>query len=254
MTLLAALVTIHLWYGKMSQAPGPTAGATAANSCFHTVRQGTAEGELVFANLTYDNCLDAVMLQNCRSFNHYISMCASGDNYRKEGTIIRAKGSIQLKAGDNLGNQPTQGGSPASFVPGTSPRSKGTPAIYVNAVNGDIILDAPSGKIKMLAEDISLTARGCNTETGNIKLDANEKIIIKAKDSIDLNAKVSCKIFSEKSVEVVGQSLCNIFGGMVDFADGATSIKGSKGHSSWEGKMREMGGIPAASVISDHCG
>ena len=249
MTLLAALVTIHLWYGKMTQTPG----ATPDNSCYHTVRQGTAEGELVFANITHDNCLDAVMLQNCRSFNHYISLTASGDNYRKEGTIIRAKGSIQLKAGDNLGNQPTQGGSTASFVPGTSPRSKGTPAIYVNAVNGDIILDAPSGKIKMLAEDITLTARGYNTETGSIKLDANEKVIIKAKDSIDLNAKVSCKIFSEKSVEIIGMSLANIFGGMVDFADGATSIKGSKGHSSWEGKMRDMGGIPAASVISDSC-
>ena len=230
-----------------------TPGATPDNSCHHQIRQGTAEGELVFANITYDHCLDAVMLQNCRSFNHYISMCASGDNYRKEGTIIRAKGSIQLKAGDNLGNQPTQGSSTTSFAAGTSPRSKGTPAIYVNAVNGDIILDAPSGKIKMLAEDITLTARGYNTETGSIKLDANEKVIIKAKDSIDLNAKVSCKIFSEKSVEVIGQSLCNIFGGMIDVADGATSIKGSKGHSSWEAKMREMGGIPAAAVISGHC-
>ena len=187
-----------------------TPGATPDNSCHHQIRQGTAEGELVFANITYDHCLDAVMLQNCRSFNHYISMCASGDNYRKEGTIIRAKGSIQLKAGDNLGNQPTQGSSTTSFAPGTSPRSKGTPAIYVNAVNGDIILDAPSGKIKMLAEDITLTARGYNTETGSIKLDANEKLVLKAKDSIDLNAKVSLRFFLRKVLRLLDNH-CVIF-------------------------------------------
>mgnify|MGYP003327574959 CR=1 FL=1 len=59
-------------------------------------------------------------------------------------------------------------------------------------------------------------------------MQANEKIIGKAQ-SIDINSKVSTKIFSEKSVEVIGKSVLNIYGGMIDCADGPSEGKGSKG-------------------------
>ena len=45
---------------------------------------------------------------------------------------------------------------------------------------------------------------------------------------IDVNAKASAKFFSEKSVEIAGTTVTNIYGGFIDMADGATSIKGSK--------------------------
>jgi hypothetical protein len=56
---------------------------------------------------------------------------------------------------------------------------------------------------------------------------ANEKIIGKAQ-TIDLNSKISTKIFSEKTVDVIGKAVLNIYGGMVDCADGATEVIGSK--------------------------
>ena len=71
-------------------------------TCHHTVRKGTAEGEYIFGHITADNELDAVMLRNCRSFKHYISLCATGGETRKEGTICRSPGSFIDKAGDNI--------------------------------------------------------------------------------------------------------------------------------------------------------
>ena len=45
---------------------------------------------------------------------------------------------------------------------------------------------------------------------------------------IDVNVIGSPKFFSEKSVEIAGTTVTNIYGGFIDMADGATSIKGSK--------------------------
>ena len=49
---------------------------------------------------------------------------------------------------------------------------------------------------------------------------------------VDIKAKVNVKITSEKTVDVIGKSVLNIFGGMIDAADGAAISKtslGSKG-------------------------
>ena len=35
-------------------------------------------------------------------------------------------------------------------------------------------------------------------------------------------------IFSEKTVEVIGNSICNLYGGLVEILDGPSTIKGSR--------------------------
>jgi hypothetical protein len=91
-------------------------------------------------------------------------------------------------------------------------------------------------------EGINVTVKttGSDNKNGNIILDANEKIIGKAQ-TIDFNSKISTKIFSEKSVECIGKAVLNIYGGMIDCADGATEVNGSKGTpSSNEQKNRAI--------------
>jgi hypothetical protein len=45
--------------------------------------------------------------------------------------------------------------------------------------------------------------------------------------TIDVSSKVSTRLFSEKTVELIGNAILNMYGGFVDIADGATAIKGS---------------------------
>ena len=105
---------------------------------------------------------------------------------------------------------------------------------------GDIILRAPKGKIRIEAQDIELVANGYNGRTGYIALDSNEKIILKSK-SIDIRATETAKFFSENKLDVIGNAIMNIYGGLVDMADGATSIKGSKtGPSSTEENAKKL--------------
>ena len=99
------------------------------------------------------------------------------------------------------------------------------PAIWYEAENGDIIIKAPRGRIKLEAESIELTAKGFDGRTGNILMDADDKIAFNAQ-IIDVKSRVSTKIFSESTVDMIGKGIMNIYGGLTDFADRTT--KGSK--------------------------
>ena len=177
---------------------------------YHTIRYGTAEGEIQFGHITQDNVLSAVLLRNGGSLNHYISMDATGDNHRKHGTICRSEGSFQVKAGDNV--------------------EDGSFGVFIEAVSGDLVIRAPSGKVKIEGINVDIIASGADGKNGVVNINGNEKVIVKSQ-TIDVSSKVSTKIFSEKTVDMIGKAIMNLYGGLVDVADGATSVKGSLGGS-----------------------
>ena len=193
---------------------------------YHTVRYGTRDGEIQFGHIHKDNNESAVMLRSGHDFIHYISMDSTGNEVRKHGTICRSPGSFQVKAGDN--------------AKVTDDNRNNDAGITMDAVSGDIILRAPQGKIRIHAQDIELIADGHNGKTGYVKITSNDKVIINSK-SIDIRAKETAKFFSENKLDVVGNAIMNIYGGLVDMADGATSILGSKtGPSSAEENAKNL--------------
>ena len=216
---------------------------------YHTVRKGTAEGEYIFNHITADNERDAVVLRNCASFNHYIALCGTGDNFRKEGTICRSLGSFQIKAGDHVLNPAV--GVNTTRVQGDA--SSGIPGVDIQAVNGDIVIKAESGKIRLEAQDVLINCTGWNGSTGNFNVSANNNITLDAKQSIEVESGVLVNIKCPKLVEIRGMSALNLYGGMIDFADGATSILGSKGDNPWERSMRTLSGLISAAHSTGHC-
>ena len=181
---------------------------------YHTIRYGTAEGEIQFGHLHADGELSANMLRNGSEFNHYLSLEATGKNHRKGGTISKSPGSFQVYAGSRLNPE----------------ENEDEPGIYLEAESGDVIIRAPSGKVRIEAIDVEIKATGESNERGNIILDSNEKILCRAQ-TIDVSSKISTKIFSEGTTRVIGKSFCDIFGGLLDLADAATTIKGSQFYS-----------------------
>lgn len=187
---------------------------------YHTIRYGQADGEIRFGHITDDNVQSAVMLRSGRSGNHYITLDVSGKDHRKHGTLCRSTGSFQIKAGDNV--------------------EKDKPGVYIEANSGDLVLRAPSGRVIIEGVDIDMVASGPNGERGNITMSANEKIIAKAQ-IINISGKVSTTVFSEKTVEVIGNGILNCYGGMFECIDGATKLNESKGGSSdFENQRRKI--------------
>jgi len=180
---------------------------------YHFNRVGNDHGEIRFGHIHDDNNISGFMVRTGEDGGrHYMTMDSSGDidQGRKGSTINVCPGSFSVMAGKDV--------------------AKESKAIFQYAENGDIVIGAPNGRITIFAENIELIASGPDGSNGVITIDANEKVIVKA-PQIDINSKVSTKIFSEKTVDVIGKAILNIYGGLIDCADGATKLKGSKGGS-----------------------
>ena len=179
------------------------------------IRYGTKDGEIKFGHITADRQIDAVLIRNFKNWKHYIELCGTGEGHRKDGTIIRSPGSCEIKAGDNVG--------------------KGIAGVYVEAVSGDLVLQAPSGKVRIIGIDVDIIATGGTNTTGNIQIDATEKVIIDAGQMVDIKAPVEVKIASEKTVDIIGKAVLNLYGGFMSCADSAATAPtslGPKGGSS----------------------
>ena len=184
---------------------------------FHPYYIGTEHGRLSFGHVRDSNEISACMLQSGPDGGrHYIVMEETGS--AEEGTKGSTKsfcpGTFTVKSGKDIVNYPDGKDEPRNI-----------PAIWYEAENGDIIIKAPRGRIKLEAESIELTAKGFDGRTGNILMDADDKIALNAQ-IIDVKSRVSTKIFSESTVDMIGKGIMNIYGGLTDFADRST--KGSK--------------------------
>lgn len=175
---------------------------------FHMIRYGVAEGEIKFGHIHTDNVVSACMLRSGFTYKHYITMDGpGGEDFRKHSTTCRSPGAFQVKAGEGV--------------------PKNQPGIFLDAENGDIVIRAANGRVRIEGIDVDIRANGSDGKRGNVIIDANDAAIMKGQ-VVDVNAKASAKFFSEKSVEISGTTVVNIYGGFIDMADGATSVKGSK--------------------------
>ena len=184
----------------------------------HPYVAGTEHGTLSFGKVNREsNEISACLLESGPDGGrHYITLDETGnkEDGSKGSTRSMCPGTYTVKSGKDIVNY-TEGSS--------DPRN--IPAIWYEAENGDIIIKAPRGRIKLEAESIELTAKGFDGRTGNILLDADDKIALNAQ-IVDVKSRVSTKIFSESTVDMIGKGIMNIYGGLTDFADRST--KGSK--------------------------
>ena len=167
----------------------------------YRVNKTSDGGEIKFGHLTPDNEISAVMIRDGHEPHgeHYITLDRTGAPHRKYGTICRSTGAFQVKSGDNSNSD--------------------EPGVYIHAVNGDIIIKAPSGKIRMEAEKgIELIATGYDSKTGSIILDANEKIILEGQ-GVTIKANNAVTIVSDKTIDAIARTNYNIYASMIDIVD-----------------------------------
>ena len=186
----------------------------------HTLQYGTEHGSIgIGVCNTYYNQIDACKISNGPDAGrHYIRLQETGskEDGSKGSTGIVCPGTLTALAGKDIVNYPEGSDKPRDI-----------PAIFYEAENGDIVLTAPRGKIKIAAEAIELIAKGSDGRTGVININADDKIILDSQ-IVDIQSKVSTKIFSEKTVDMIGKGIMNVYGGLVDFADRTSKGKPSK--------------------------
>lgn len=180
------------------------------DSNYDTIRYGTKDGELKFGHIQEDGKISSFLVRSGFDANHYFMMDTEGEPHRKNGTIHRCTGAFQVRAGDNV----LSGGKEENI------------AIWLEAVTGDIVLNAHNGSVRIIADNIQIESKG-NDPKGNINIKAKEKITLDSR-VINVSGSASVKIFSDRQIDIVGKTFLNIFGGLIDCADAASTKKGSK--------------------------
>ena len=168
----------------------------SADKCPDFKRVGNTTGEVLFEQVDSQNNKNAVMIR--RIFpnpgfrrSQYIGLQMSGE---LNGSInVSAPACYNVRCGE----KPVDGIAGVTY-----------------AENGDLILFAPRGRIRIVAADIDLIAEGNGNTTGFINLHSNAAIdmdtaemSIQADDSIGIGAERSVNI---NSMQKVGLNAANI--------------------------------------------
>ncbi len=176
---------------------------------FHTIRYGNKDGELKFGHVHSDQQMSSFLIRSGHDDRHLMTMDCTGSKPegRKGGTLNSCPGSFQIKCGDDVDDN--------------------IPALFIEAVNGDIVLKASRGRIRMEAENIDMIASGSGGGIGNIHMTANENVDIKCKN-FDFTARSLGKVISNGALKITGDTVLNIYGSIIDAASAASKIKKSK--------------------------
>jgi len=176
-----------------------------AHTNYTAQRIGNDHGNIKFGHIHKDGATTSGVLLETTDALHHMTLEKAGQ--RKGHTIMNSPGDTVIKAGEkNVESQTT---------------------IYVEAVNGDIVLNARNGKIRMNAKDIELTASGETGNKGNVTVTATENIKLESKKFL-VNASNFLRLSSPGTVELAANSGMIIYASLIRGVTDAVAIKDSK--------------------------
>jgi len=171
---------------------------------------GTQNGVLKFGALSPTGDVTSSISLTALDARHFIAM--DEDGKRKNWTTMNAPGAFQINAGEDL--------LQVSENPSGGRENKVEQnCIFMNAENGDIVIKARNGKIRLEGLDIEMVATG-NSPEGQFWVKANENIKMDSKN-ITIDGTLSVNLVSSGIVHV-RSSLMQITSGFVNGITAAT--------------------------------
>lgn len=161
---------------------------------------GTPEGEVVFGHPVPNNAKMAVLIRNIfgtPTFKkaHYIGLFSEGP--LSGGVTVVAPSVFQVWCGEQpVSNSGGGSGAEALTAIGEQKESNGI-AFVAHAENGDMILSAPRGRIRIMAQDIDLVTHGTKSGNGFITMAASGTCKIKG-NRVETEAAEAVKFGTER--------------------------------------------------------
>ena len=177
----------------------------------YATQQGNyTNGRLRFGTLDpKTNTINSVQIEsgnpNIRSA-HYISLHETGKF--AGGTTNRCPGVFQIECGDK----------PVDNV-----------GFFVRTKKGDVVIGAPSGRVRIYGKTVDIVASGSSSKTGNVNIVSTNKTTINAK-KLDLTGTAGATLTSSANVYVTASNILYL---------SAAFVKGGSG-----GILGGLGGLP----------
>ena len=176
-----------------------------AKQNYTAIRYGNDHGSISFGHIHQPADVTAAVKLEAPDARHAFFLDKDGP--RKGWTSSISPGNFQLECGsDNEEAQDT---------------------CMINAKNGNILIVATNGKIRLQGTDIELIAVGEGGSKGNIRLKATENIETDSKKLL-MNAKNNYKLATSGLGEVISNSRLKIYGSIIQGVTDACAKKDSK--------------------------
>lgn len=172
---------------------------------YTAIRYGNDHGSLSFGHIHADGDVTAAVILQTPDGKHQFSMDKDGP--RKGWTTFTGPGNFQVEAG--------------------SANEEAQDTLMLNAKNGNIIIKANNGKIRLEGTDIELIAVGEGGSKGNIRMTATENVSVDAKKFL-VDTKAAYKIVSSGTGEVVANGILKMYGSIFKGVDDSCSVKDAK--------------------------
>ena len=174
---------------------------------------GTQNGVLKFGAMSPTGDVTASVQIVAVDGRHFMTM--DEDGKRRGWTTMNAPGAFQINAGEDL----------AVHNPDSEGRKNkvNQNAIFINAENGDVVIKARNGKLRLEGLDIEMVATG-NSPEGVCWVKANETLKLDSKN-ITIDGKQSVKLVSTGLLVLSGLLGMQILSPLVNGVTAASAAK-----------------------------
>ena len=163
----------------------------------------------------------AVVLRNEQDRTH--QLCLDIDGERPGSTTSTSPGKLQLDCGDNM--------------------KEAEESCLIHAHNGNIVIKASNGKIRMEATDIEIVTKGDGETKGHLKLNIDETIEVECKKLVT-SSQVLTKMCSAGDFEQAANGVLSTYASLLSSITDAVFKKPSKFGGQRE---RQKNNLPSAS-------
>ena len=177
----------------------------SAKQNYTAIKYGNNQGTIAFGQIHKQGDVTSAVMLETPDGEHQLSLDLDGQ--RTGWTCSTSPGNFQVECGS--ANEETQDSA------------------VINAKNGNIILLATNGKIRMQATDIELIAVGEGGAKGNIKMNATESITTESKKFL-VTAKSFYRIASPQTGEIVANGVLKLYSSIIRGVSDAVAVKDSK--------------------------
>jgi uncharacterized protein (DUF2345 family) len=189
-----------------SQNRNKTRVTPTAKQNYTGTRFGNDHGSISFGHIASDAAVTSDVQIQASDGRH--SIILDKDGTRKGCTQITAPGRISIQSGED--------------------RQEAEDTLFINAWNGNIDIIASNGKIRMQGTDIELIAFGEKGSKGNIIMEASENIKLDADNKVLINAGAMYKLATPGEAQICANSAMTIYSDCIRGVTAGCSVKDSK--------------------------
>ena len=177
----------------------------SAKQNYTAIKYGNNQGSIAFGQIHKQGDVTSSVMLETPDGEHQLSLDLDGQ--RTGWTCSTSPGNFQVECG--------------------SANKEAEDSMVLNAKNGNIIIMATNGKIRLQGTDIELVAVGEGGAKGNIKMNATESIVTESKKFL-VTAKSFYRIASPQTGEIVANGVLKLYSSIIRGVSDAVAVKDSK--------------------------